>query len=308
MTTILARLFAATLLCARTGLLGCSSPSPKSDQASASTATTAATVSADSSSTPAASLPQQIADVVVQLNGGIHTGFRFMHAKGIVVSGNLHSDRRSQDAEPGRALQRASGAGDGPLLQCPRSCPSTRTTIPDPDPAASPSASTSRAGPSPTSSASRTTASWSGPVRTSWRSSRRPRRVVPDVPHPKPIETFLGAIPEPPSSVRGPGAAQELRHAAYFGNNAFVFVDGSGKKQPIRYQIVPVAGVATLDSAPRPRRARTICRRRSSGDSRPGAGASSGSTPSSRTPATPPTTARSSGPPTGSGCCSAPSA
>jgi catalase len=37
--------------------------------------------------------------------------------------------------------------------------------------------------------------------------------------------------------------------AAYFGNNAFVLVDGGGKKQPVRYQIVPVAGVANLDSA-----------------------------------------------------------
>ena len=89
MTTILPRFFAATLLGASTGLLGCSSSSAKSDQASASTATTAATVSADSSSAPAASLPQQIADVVVQLDGGIHTGFRFMHAKGIVISGSF---------------------------------------------------------------------------------------------------------------------------------------------------------------------------------------------------------------------------
>ena len=36
---------------------------------------------------------------------------------------------------------------------------------------------------------------------------------------------------------------------AYFSNNAVVFVDGNGKKQPVRYQIIPVAGVATLDSA-----------------------------------------------------------
>ena len=61
---------------------------------------------AESSATaPAASLPQQIADAIVKLNGGIHTGFRFMHAKGIVVSGTLHADRSSQVTEPGRALQ-----------------------------------------------------------------------------------------------------------------------------------------------------------------------------------------------------------
>ena len=36
---------------------------------------------------------------------------------------------------------------------------------------------------------------------------------------------------------------------AYFSNNAVVFVDKDGKKQPVRYQIVPVAGLADLDSA-----------------------------------------------------------
>ena len=37
--------------------------------------------------------------------------------------------------------------------------------------------------------------------------------------------------------------------AAYFGNNAFVFVDGQGKRQPVRYQIIPAAGEVNLDSA-----------------------------------------------------------
>jgi len=35
------------------------------------------------------SLPQQIADVMVQLNGGLHTGYRFAHAKGIVAAGTF---------------------------------------------------------------------------------------------------------------------------------------------------------------------------------------------------------------------------
>lgn len=32
------------------------------------------------------SMPQQIADVMVQLNGGIHKGFRFTHAKGLILT------------------------------------------------------------------------------------------------------------------------------------------------------------------------------------------------------------------------------
>src|SRR5215212_7030803 len=36
-----------------------------------------------------ASMPQQIADVMVQLAGGIHPGFRFTHAKGLVLTGTF---------------------------------------------------------------------------------------------------------------------------------------------------------------------------------------------------------------------------
>src|SRR5437899_5078165 len=35
------------------------------------------------------SLPQQIADQLVLLAGGIHTGYRFNHAKGLVVTGTF---------------------------------------------------------------------------------------------------------------------------------------------------------------------------------------------------------------------------
>src|SRR5450432_3816957 len=34
-------------------------------------------------------LPQQIADVMVQLAGGIHPGIRFTHAKGLVTTGTF---------------------------------------------------------------------------------------------------------------------------------------------------------------------------------------------------------------------------
>ena len=81
----------AALLGAASILSGCKrSSATVQETARASTPT-------DSSSTEAVSLPQQIADVVVQLDGGIHTGFRFMHAKGIVVSG-APCPHRSRDA------------------------------------------------------------------------------------------------------------------------------------------------------------------------------------------------------------------
>src|ERR1700712_3129122 len=46
-------------------------------------------VTSVSAQAPAKTLPEQIADVMVQLNGGIHPGFRFTHAKGLVASGSF---------------------------------------------------------------------------------------------------------------------------------------------------------------------------------------------------------------------------
>jgi catalase len=72
----------------------------------------------------------------------------------------------------------------------------------------------------------------------------------PNAARPAPIETFMASHP------RAAKFAQEVAVVprsyatlAYFSNNAVVFVDGNSKKQPVRYQIIPAAGVATLDSA-----------------------------------------------------------
>ena len=130
----------------------------------------------------------------------------------------------------------------------------------------------------------------------------------PDAPHPTPIETFLASHPRAAkfaTEVRT--VPQSYATVAYFSNNAVVFVDENGKKQPVRYQIVPVAGEATLDSASAAKAGGNYLATSSGNDWRAGR-RNSASTRSSRTPAIPPTTARSSGPTTGSGCCSARSA
>ena len=63
--------------------LGCRDGRP--DRAAASE------TAGSSTATPAAevSIPQQIADVMSQLNGGVHPGFRFAHAKGLVLTGTF---------------------------------------------------------------------------------------------------------------------------------------------------------------------------------------------------------------------------
>jgi catalase len=233
------------LLSASTGLVGCGRPGAHSESSSHSTA------SADSSSAsqPSASLPQQIADQFVLLNGGIHTGFRFNHAKGIVVSGSFTPTAQA------KTLSRAAHFGGPPVPVTVRF--SNASGIPnnaDNDPGSGPQGMAVRFKLPGGAFTDIVSISHNGFVVGSGDDFLAFLKAIaasgPDVPHPKPVETFLGGHP------RAAKFATEVRvrprsyaTAAYFGNNAFVFVNGSGKKQPVRYQIVPAAGVANLDSA-----------------------------------------------------------
>ncbi len=72
----------------------------------------------------------------------------------------------------------------------------------------------------------------------------------PDSPHPNPIEAFLGAHPRALKFLQDSKPLPvSFATLAYFGNNAFTFVDSAGSKRVGRYQILPAAGIATLDSA-----------------------------------------------------------
>jgi catalase len=67
----------------------------------------------------------------------------------------------------------------------------------------------------------------------------------PSKPHPWPVEAFLGAHPAALKFVQEVGshpAPTSFATEAFFGNNAFVFVNKTGAKQAGRYQILPVAG------------------------------------------------------------------
>jgi catalase len=72
----------------------------------------------------------------------------------------------------------------------------------------------------------------------------------PSKPHPWPIEAFLGSHPRALKFVQDPKPTPEsFATEAFYGNNAFVFVNPDGKKQAGRYFIVPVAGQRYLDDA-----------------------------------------------------------
>jgi catalase len=224
-------------------LPGCERQSPQAEKTAESAAP------ADSGSKPAASLPQQIADVVVQLNGGIHTGFRFMHAKGIVTSGTF-----TPTAEAKSLSKAAHFSGPAvPVTVRFSNAPGLPTNA-DNSPGSGPRGIAIRFNLPGGAFTDIVSISHNGFVVGTGEDFLAFLKAAaasgPDAPEPKPIATFLGSHPRAAKFLMEVQARpKSYATATYFGNNAFVFVDGSGKKQVTRYQIVPVAGEATLDSA-----------------------------------------------------------
>jgi len=210
-----------------------------------------ATTHVDSSSTPAAaaSLPQQIADQMVQLNGGIHPGFRFNHAKGIVVSGSFTPTAQA------KTLSRAAHFS-GPVVPVTvrfSNAPGVPANA-DNDPRSGPRGMAIRFKLTGGGFTDIVSISHNGFVVGTGEDFLAFFKAIaasgPDAPHPSPIETFFGSHPSAAKFAMDVQARpKSYATAAYFGNNAFVFVDGQGKRQPVRYQIIPAAGVVNLDSA-----------------------------------------------------------
>jgi catalase len=72
----------------------------------------------------------------------------------------------------------------------------------------------------------------------------------PAQPHPWPIEAFLAAHPLALKFVQDSAIVPEsFGTTAFFGNDAFIFVNGNGVKQAGRYQILPLAGKHDLSDA-----------------------------------------------------------
>jgi catalase len=72
----------------------------------------------------------------------------------------------------------------------------------------------------------------------------------PSKPHPWPIEEFLTTHPATLKFVQESSVVPtSFATEAFFGNDAFVFVNKDGVKQAGRYQIIPVAGRHDLDEA-----------------------------------------------------------
>jgi len=70
----------------------------------------------------------------------------------------------------------------------------------------------------------------------------------PDAEHPTAVEQFLGSHPKALAFVQAPKPSpSSFATAEYFGVNAFKFVSAEGKETYVRYRVVPVLEIQTLD-------------------------------------------------------------
>lgn len=203
---------------------------------------------APASAQQAKSLPQQIADAMAHNNGGIHTGFRFAHAKGLVLTGSF------TPAPGARAISRAAHLQGTPTPVTVRLSDGTGIPqIPDNNPAAAPRGMAIRfnlAGGAITDIVANShNGFFVGTGEDFLALVTAIGATRPDSPHPTPIEQFLGSHPRALKVITDSRPLPaSFANLAFFGNNAFVFVDSAGTKRAGRYQIIPVAGLSTLDS------------------------------------------------------------
>jgi catalase len=195
------------------------------------------------------SLPEQIADVMVQLAGGIHTGLRFTHTKGLVVTGTF------TPAASASSISRAVHLQKSPVPVTVRfSDGSGLPTIPDNNPNASPHGMAIRfmlpSGAYTDIVANSHNGFFVGNGDDFLALLKAIAATNEKSPHPSPIEAFLDAHPAALKVVTDSrAAARSFENLDFYGNNAFIFVDDAGNKRPGRYQIIPDAGVVKLDSA-----------------------------------------------------------
>jgi len=192
------------------------------------------------------SLPQQIADVMTQINGGIHTGFRFAHAKGLVLTGTFIP------AKGASSISRAAHLRGATVPVTVRLSDGTGVPqINDDNPAASPRGMAIRfalpGGAFTDIVANSHNGFFVGTGEDFLALLKALAATTPNSPHPSPIEQFLGSHPRALKVITdSKDLPVSFATLGYFGNNAFVFVDSAGTKRAGRYQILPVAGIRTI--------------------------------------------------------------
>jgi catalase len=71
----------------------------------------------------------------------------------------------------------------------------------------------------------------------------------PDAAKPTPVERFMASHPAAPAAFASAATPSSFARETYNGIDAFVFVDAAGKRQPFRFEIVPIDGTDHLSAA-----------------------------------------------------------
>ena len=188
---------------------------------------------------PAPDLSQQIAEVMSQGKSG-KSHQRFVHAKGVVCEGSFV-------ASPGAASISRAGHFNGERVPVTIrfSDGASDIEVPDASPQAAPRGMAIRFG------GGRGTdvmaISHNGFIVGSGEEFLALQKAIAATdaskPHPWPIEEFLETRPVARKFVEDPKPVPvSFATESYFSNNAFLFVNGKGRKQAGRYQIVPIGG------------------------------------------------------------------
>jgi catalase len=206
---------------------------------------------------PAKSLPQQIANVMVQLAGGIHPGFRFTHAKGIVATGTF------TPAPTAKSISSAAHLQGGPVPVTVRFSDGTgNPQIPDANPNAAPHGMAVRftlPGAFTDIVANSHNGFFVGTGEDSLAFLKAIAATTPQSPHPSPIESFLESHPRALKVVvdsKLPPASRRPRSSATTPSSSSTAGEPSG---PAATRSSPWPEWPTWTLPPRPRPRRTTC-------------------------------------------------
>ncbi|MPV68741.1 catalase family peroxidase [Burkholderia sp. BE17] len=196
---------------------------------------------------PARLTPQRLVDAL-QTNSGIHPGYRRNHAKGVCVTGYFEGNGA------------ASAYSVAPFFKAVRTPVVGRFALPGGNPYAPDSSVPIR------SLALKLTA----PDGEQWRTGMNAMPVFPVAtpqvfyqltvatrPDPAKAKAFFGAHPETAAFlqwVKGAKPSASYVTESYYGLNAFYFVDAAGKRQAVRWRVVPeqTAGAGDVATAADP--------------------------------------------------------
>jgi catalase len=193
-------------------------------------------------------IAQQIFDTMLKVPG-VQPGNRVVHAKGIVCQGTFTASKEA--AKLSRAAQ---FKGTAVPLTIRFSDASPSPTIPDNSPDSAPRGIAIRFKLPKNEKTDIVAFAHNGFVVATGEEFLALEQAVvatdPGKPHPWPIEAFLSTHPAAMKFVTDPKPMPtSFATEEFFGNNAFVFVNKAGKKQAVRYQIIPIAGKQYLSDA-----------------------------------------------------------